>query len=111
MKRALIVPLLACLVFAPRASAERSIASRGGPVRVARPPIASIVAGSLLVRGTKPNVPGAHRVAVLADGTERWDFEGATAEETLARAEALAHDRPDLQVDLDLWRTAQAEPN
>jgi subtilisin family serine protease len=77
-------------------------------------PLESIVAGSILVRasdGRAVDVPGAHRVRVLADGTERWDFDlPLDAAATLAVRDALAQD-PSLRVDVDLWREAQIVPD
>lgn len=77
-------------------------------------PVDSVVPSSLLVRaidGRTIDVAGAHRVAVLADGTERWDFDRPLdADETLAARDALASD-PTLRVEVDVYRQAQIVPD
>ncbi|GAC1351880.1 MAG: hypothetical protein NVSMB1_09200 [Polyangiales bacterium] len=77
---------------------------------------ASVVASSLLVRWgrlDRKEISHAHRVSELADGTERWDFDTAiSADETVARRDAMLRDNSfHGEVDVDLWRQAQLEPD
>jgi subtilisin family serine protease len=121
----LLVPL-SCIGLSPRASEGASaeaaeVRATDSFVNVAhgapfvRPPLESIVEGTILVRprhGRPVEIAGARRTAVLADGTERWSLEGASsAEVTLEAREAIARSHPELDVELDLYRQAHAQPN
>lgn len=79
--------------------------------RHASPPIDVVVPGVLLVRapaGVEIAIPGGHRDAVLADGTERWVLAGVDrAEATLSARDRLSSARPELTIELDLYRQAQ----
>ncbi len=81
----------------------------------APPPPSSIVPGALLVRAPQGHaiaIPGATRMRVLADGTELWKLAGVErGETTLSARDRVAAQFPELDVALDLYRTAQRLPD
>jgi hypothetical protein len=108
------VIVAAAVVLGPSARDDAPSAHAAAIVKRPVLPLDSIVPGSVLVRandGRTIDVRGAHRVRVLSDGTERWDFDRRLdASETLAVRDALAQD-PSLRVDVDLYREAQLVPD
>lgn len=125
MKR--VVPRLAMAAVALAIAAAVPRSSAQLPVRrtLALPPLDVVVPGSILLHardgsamdGTRPPfggsaipaLPGAHRVATLGDGTERWDLDAPTSAAATAKLrDEFAAEHPELDVDVDVYRAAHA---
>lgn len=109
MKR-LVALTLACLSIGAAPGAPRSI-----PIRRAwpLPPLDAIVPGALLLRG-EGEVEGARVSRVMADGTRVLRLDGARDDLAGARATIARRDELlalGLDVELDLYRQAQAGPD